>query len=196
MSAPLHQDSFALRQYRDSRFINSPVIFILVDITGGLKTKIIILYSFPRRNNLNKTDFRNLEHAVLIEAVIALLYPKATLSEALRRVELVPFDDDLIIGQKDETPEGFIFRKEITNLYLVTNKSLVNIGSTEGLERANLSWIVQKFVKDDLYLKTIGQKIGTVLDTCDWEMAIAIQYVVSEDNHFDLQSHLKIAVLA
>jgi hypothetical protein len=144
---------------------------------------------------MNKREFRDLEYAVLIEAVIKLLYPEATLSEALQRVKLVPFDETLVIGQKDDTPEGFIFWKEITNLYLVTNASLVNIGSTEGLQRANLSWVVQKFVKDDLYLKTIGQKIETVLDTCEWEMAIAIQYEVSEDNHFDLRSSLKIAVL-
>jgi hypothetical protein len=144
---------------------------------------------------VNKRDFRNLEHAVIIEAVIKLLYPDATLSEALQRVELVPFDETLVIGETDEKPEGYIFSKKITNLYLVTEKSLINVGSSQGLERANINWVVQKFVKDDLYLKTLGQKIAAVLENCEWEMAIATQYEVSEDNHFNLKSELKIAVL-
>ena len=144
---------------------------------------------------MNKSEFRDLQNSILIEAVLKLLYPEATLSEALRRVELVPFDESWTIGQNDETPEGFISRKEITSLYLVTEKSLVNVGSTEGLQRANLSWIVQKFVKDDLYLKTIGQKIGTILQSCEWEAAIAIQYVLSDDLHFGVTARLKIAAL-
>jgi hypothetical protein len=144
---------------------------------------------------LNKREFRDLEPAVLIEAVMRLLYPEATLSEALRRVELVAFDPNLIIGETDEKPNGFIFRKTITDLYLVTNKSLVNIGTSQGLEKANLGWVVQKLVKNDLYLKTKGQQISAVLENCEWEMAISMQYVVAEDNHFDLSSVLKIAVL-
>lgn len=145
---------------------------------------------------MNKRDFRKLENSVVIEAVIKLLYPAATLSEALRKVELVRFDDNLTIGETNGKPEGYIFTKVITNLYLVTHKSLVNVGSTQGLQKANLGWIVQKFSKNDLYEKTVGQKIGTVLEECEWEMAIAVRYIVSEDEHFDLQSKLQISVLS
>lgn len=145
---------------------------------------------------MNIREFRNLEHSVIIEAVIKLLYPNATLSEALKRVKLVPFDEQLEIGEFDEKPEGYIFKKEITNLYLVTEKSLVNIGSTQGLHRANLSWLVEKFTKDDLYMRTVGQKISTVLQDCKWEMAIAAQYIVYEDGNFNLGSELRIGVFA
>jgi hypothetical protein len=131
----------------------------------------------------------------MMEAVLKLLYPEATLSEALRRVELVAFDQTLVIGETDEKPDGFIFRKTISDLYLVTNKSLVNIGTSQGLEKANLGWVLQKLVKNDLYMKTKGQQIAAVLENCEWEMAISTQYVVEEDDHFNLASVLKIAVL-
>lgn len=142
---------------------------------------------------MNKRDFRKMDMAAFVEAILKLLFPEATLSEALTRVEFVEFDESLKIGEFNEKPEGYIFRNEITNLYLMTEKSLINISSTQGLRKANLSWFVDKLVNEELYVQLAGEMISTVLLNYRWEKAIAVRYIVTEDSHFNLSSRLEIS---